>query len=70
MNSQTQSAQPLKLEVQQLIQRKIMDGCFMCRWIHQSLSNDGHLQNWPLEEGTGPLFPVAGQIYHLKQELK
>lgn len=70
MKAQTHSELPLKLEVQAAIQRKISEGCFMCKWIHQAMTPDGRLQNYPLKADGAPLFPVEGQIYHLKQELK
>jgi hypothetical protein len=52
----------------ELLDKRVAQGCFMCRRIRESLDGEGTMQDHGTSvEGTVD-FPVSGQEYHFERE--
>ena len=51
------------------IRAKAAEGCVLCKWALQSMTEERVLRNWPLGEDAEVRYPVGAQRYHILGEI-
>jgi hypothetical protein len=52
----------------ELLDKRVAQGCFMCRRIRESLDDEGNMQDNGVGTEGSVEFPVSGQEYHFERE--